>query len=84
MPRRPVPRAERVEVVADYRPRFVTEAQLVDLVNLYHLARTALNEGRGATPYERMVWAAGQFAKENEGITSTGAYKDLCASLGRG
>lgn len=64
-----------------YAPRFVTDEQLAELVNLYHLARAALNEGRGASSYDRMLWAAKQFNKDNPAISSTAAYKDLSAAL---
>ncbi|HSW00005.1 MAG TPA: hypothetical protein VLI39_07525 [Sedimentisphaerales bacterium] len=70
----------------EYQVRFVKTEDAVILVSLYHLARTALC-GKGkiaAIPYERMLWAAGEFAKMRPAVTSTAAYKDLCGLLGRG
>ena len=61
---------------ASYETRFVKKSDAAELVNLYHLARTAL-AGDRATRYDRMCWAAKWFAKEHPYVTSTGAYKDL-------
>lgn len=65
-----------------YVPRFVTPAQGCELVNLYHLARTALSPSN-PTPHQRMLWASDAFHKANLTISSTGAYKDLCGLLDR-
>lgn len=65
-----------------YRPRFVTETQLLELVNLYHLARTGLAEMKGRdTPYDRTIWAARKFAEANPDVKQTAAYKDLGGAL---
>jgi hypothetical protein len=69
-------------VASVYQTRFVTPKQGCDLVNLYHLARTALNPGN-PTPHQRMIWASEAFHKANPTISSTGAYKDLCGLLDR-
>lgn len=64
----------------------VTQAGRVELVNLYHLAPTALSgQDHVPTAHERMCWAAGQFAAEHaeRGISSARAYKALCSALGR-
>ncbi len=53
--------------------RYPTEAERVELVNLYHLARTAGKEKR----YDRLLWAADNFVKENPGWTSASAYKSV-------
>ena len=63
-----------------YIPRFVTEKQLMELVNLFHLAKCALS-GKSCTRYDRMVWASGVFHKDNPTISSTAAYKDLDSAL---
>ena len=60
--------------------RFIKQEHLGELINLYHLARTALS-GQPAGKYERMRWASRQFAKEHNYVTSTGAYKDLEVQL---
>lgn len=65
------------------RLRFVTERDAPALVEMWHLSRTAL-AGRPAeqrTEHARRSWAAGAFAAEHSGVTSTGAYKDLEALL---
>lgn len=60
----------------DYIPRFVTEAQLVNLINLWWLAR-----GVTKTRHERFVKAAEWFHQENPGVSTTAAYKDLVNSV---
>lgn len=67
-------------LVPAYRPRFVSEAQLADLVNLWHLARTAL-AGTNPDSAARARWASDQFARANPTVTSTAAYKDLSGPL---
>ncbi len=71
-----------MQMMQAYTTRFVPMADAGDLVNLYHLARTALGGGKDG-PYERLLWASRQFAASRDGITATGAYKDLCGLLGR-
>lgn len=66
--------------VQRYAPRFVTEAQLVDLYNLFHLARVPLSGTDRDTPHGRMVWAAREFHKANPTISEMAAYKDLSGS----
>lgn len=63
--------------------RFVTRAQGTELVNLFHLARTALcGKGKGIpSRHEKMLWASGEFHKEHPEISSTAAFKDLEALL---
>jgi hypothetical protein len=63
-----------------YKPRFMSEVQGADIVNLYHLARTALS-GQDDSRYQRMLWAAKEFHKEHPEISETAAYKDLSAML---
>jgi hypothetical protein len=63
-----------------YSPRFVSKDQLAELVNLYHLARTALSGGPCGR-WERMNWAANEFHKKYPAIGATAAYKDLSAQL---
>ncbi len=70
-----------MEVAPQYKVRFIAEADIGALVNLYHLARTALS-GQDDSPYQRMLWASSEFAKAHD-VSSTGAYKDLCGLLGR-
>lgn len=63
-----------------YTPRFVTPAQLGELINLYHLSRTALS-GTEASRYKRVVWASAAFHQAHPSVSSTAAYKDLDAQL---
>ena len=63
-----------------YEPRFIADRDIPKLIDLYHLARTALS-GKIDTPHERKIWASKEFAKENPYVSSTGAYKDLCGLL---
>lgn len=60
--------------------RFVKQADYPELVNLYHLARTALS-GQDDSKYQRMLWASKEFAKTHTYVTATGAYKDLETNL---
>ncbi len=73
------------EVEPPYAVRFITPEQVGELVNLYHLARTALCTLplQQQTPWHRMTWAADEFSRANPETTSTGAYKDLCGLLDR-
>lgn len=50
-----------------------------ELVNLFHLARTAL-AGPGPSPsrYEQKLWASREYAKAHPEVSSTAAYKQLC------
>ena len=57
----------------DYVTRFIPKADAAELVNLYHLARTAVGDDR----HERKVKAAAWYAAEHPGITALAAYKDL-------
>lgn len=50
-----------------------------DLINLYQTARIALAAAprdRQST-YDRMLWAAKEFAKANPGISEARAYREL-------
>jgi hypothetical protein len=67
-------------VAPQYVPRWLNKQQACDIVNLYHLARTAL-AGAPCTRYDRMIWAAREFHKANPDISKTAAYKDLCGLL---
>ena len=68
-----------------YRARFVPARDEAKLVNLYHLARTALSDqpSNRQTPYDRMLWASKEYAKQNPSCSELGAYKDLCGLLDR-
>jgi hypothetical protein len=63
--------------VESYKPRFVSAPQLLELINLYHLARGAGKLSR----YDRLIWASSEFHKANPQISATAAYKDLSAQL---
>jgi hypothetical protein len=60
--------------------RFVKTEDYNELVNLYHLARTAL-AGGDDSKYQRMLWASREWAKKHTYTSATGAYKDLSANL---
>ena len=64
-------------VEAPYAPRFIprTPEASAELVNLYHLALTALYPERGR--HARMRWASGQYHIAHPAVTALGAYKDL-------
>lgn len=54
-----------------------------ELVNLYHLARTALAGRPGTVPstYDRMLWASDAYAREHPGVSKGHAYKALDRAL---
>lgn len=60
--------------------RFVRQEHYTELVNLYHLARTAL-AGGDDSKWARMIWASKEFSKLHPYVSSTGAYKDLSENL---
>lgn len=60
--------------------RFVKPEDYGELINLYHLARTALS-GQDDSKYARMIWASKEWAKKHSYTSATGAYKDLSANL---
>lgn len=70
-----------LEVIEPYRPRFITEAQLTEALNLYHLARTALSGRPDQGRLARMTWACDALVKAHPEIGRGGAYKDLSAAL---
>lgn len=63
--------------------RFVRQSDYAELVNLYHLARTALSDKPFAeqSKFHRMVWASKEWAKTHTYTSATGAYKDLETNL---
>ncbi len=68
-----------LEFAADYKPRWIAAADVAELVNLYHLARTALAGKPHAeqSRHYRITWAAAEFAKKHPEIPPGGIYKDL-------
>ena len=60
-----------------YLTRFIPNRDAAEIVNLYHLARTAVGDDRHA----RMVQAAKWYHEAHPEIKRTGAYKDLCGLL---
>ena len=54
-----------------------THAELAELSNLYHLARTALSGSEKDTIHGRMVWASNEYSKLHPEVVSTAAYKAL-------
>lgn len=63
--------------------RFMSQEQYCELVNLFHLARTALSDKplSEQTKYYRMLWATKEFNKLHPEISATAAYKDLSANM---
>ena len=59
-----------------YQVRFIRPDQAGELMDLFHLARTALSGG-DASNYNRMLWASKEFSKAHPEVSSTAAYKDL-------
>ena len=55
----------------------MTEIERAEIINLYHVARTAGLENR----HSRMIWAAGRFAGGNQRWTPYRAYMQLDAAL---
>lgn len=65
-----------------YQVRFINQHDSTELIDLYHLARTALAYGPADT-LQYMQWASAEFHKRHPEVSRTGAYKDLCGLLGR-
>lgn len=61
--------------------RFVKPEHYNELINLYHLARTALADKKSLSRYDRIIWASSEFAKKHSYVSATGAYKDLSANI---
>jgi hypothetical protein len=55
----------------------LTEAEQHELVNLYHLARTALAGTGKSGKYQQMLWASREFSKAHPDVSSTTAYKHM-------
>lgn len=70
----------RNPIIGRYKPRFMTDAQMSELINLYHLARVPLS-GTKASRYNQMLWATKEFGKKYPDIGATAAYKDLSAQM---
>ena len=64
----------------EYQPRFVSKLGLVELFNLFHLARTALVGEDDQGINARMRWASHEYSKSHPEATRIGAYKDLSAA----
>lgn len=63
-------------VAPKYSVRFIKPADKGELINLFHLARTALS-GQSCSRYDRMIWASREFSKAHPETSSTAAYKEL-------
>ena len=56
----------------------MSDALLIELVDLFHLARTALaGTPQGQSRHAWMVWASDQFVTRYPNYSSTAAYKAL-------
>lgn len=60
-----------------YQTRFVRSEHIHELVNLYHLGRTALAGEQDRGRWARKNWAAKEFARSHPYVSINGAYKDL-------
>lgn len=67
-------------IVPPFKPRNIPAGDVAEIVNLYHTARTAL-AGGVCTRYDRMVWAAREYAKTHPKVTQAQAYLDLDGAL---
>ena len=56
--------------------RFISDEELTELINLYHLARC-----HSYNKHDRMILASKWFSEKHPFITSTAAYKDLYGYL---
>lgn len=54
----------------------ITQTEVVELIDLYHLARVRMN-----SRYERMLWATREFVKTHVDISGVRAYKALDEAL---
>jgi hypothetical protein len=63
--------------VESYQNRFVKDSQYGELINYYHLARSAGCH----TKYDRMIKACQWFNEKHPEVSRTAAYKDLSANL---
>lgn len=70
-------------MAARYRPRFVSESGLTELINLFHLSKCPLS-GTSPSRYDRVLWASSEFHKAHPEVSSTAAYKDLDGALSFG
>lgn len=61
--------------------RFVRTCDYHELINLYHLARTALSGDADQSKHARMIWASKEWAKVHTYASATAAYKDLSDAL---
>ena len=60
--------------------RFVTNEQAGELIDLYHIARMAIQNDH---IHPRMIYVITEFTKKYPTITRGKAYKDLCALIER-
>lgn len=75
-------RAPFLKVLPAYQPRFVTEAGLAEMIELWHLAKVPVcDRPLNTRAHRRKIWAAEQFHVLHPEISSTAAYKDLDAYL---
>lgn len=78
---------DRVEPIV--RSKRLTSAELGELVNFFHVARTALagqrddRGDRADSRHGRMLWAAREFSKGGR-VTEMSAYLELSAALESG
>jgi hypothetical protein len=66
--------------IVKFHPRFIPEANLIELSNLWHTSRTPY----GLDRHKRLVWTSGEYAKAHPETSSTAAYKDLSDMLAFG
>lgn len=63
-------------VLPKYAVRFISPEDTGELINLFHLSRTALS-GISESRSQRMIWASSAFSKLHPEVSPCAAYKDL-------
>ncbi len=59
---------------AETKTTKITQSEIAELVDLYHLARTATGSDKR---YDRLIWAAAEFNKKYPDISKTKAYIEV-------
>lgn len=69
--------AERRKMASQHgNPRFISSHQVPELLNLWHLSRTALSD-KSSSRYDRLKWTAREFSKSHPEVSYGKVYKDL-------
>lgn len=71
-----------MKVIESYRVRFIPADKVCELINLWHLSRTAL-ASQDCSRYNRLLWTSKTFHEEHNEYSVNGIYKDLSSILER-